>query len=324
MGDITRRDASIAATPSESEPVRHQRVDLNLLVALDALLTERSVTRAAERLCVTQSAVSGMLSRLRDCFGDPLLVPVGRALQLTPRAERLVEPVRDILLRVDCTLGMQLDFDPATAQRHFVVIASDYVVEVLVAEVLRQLAREAPRLTFEVRSMAGSLGHELDSGRVDFLITPAHLALAEHPHTLLFEDTYSVVACRDNAAVQEGISLELFSELGHVVYQNAQAGHPWFELWYANRPGPPRRIEAITHGFTLLPNFIVGTARIATVQTRLALRLGERMGLRVLTPPFETPRLTEVLQWHRYRDDDPAVQWVRDRVIRVAAGLDPL
>ena len=323
MRGITQRDVFIEA-PScwESEPVRHQRVDLNLLVALDALLTERSVTRAAERLCVTQSAVSGMLSRLRECFGDPLLVPVGRALQLTPRAERLVEPVREILVRVDCTLGMQLEFDPATGQRHFVIIASDYVVEVLIAEVLRRLAHEAPKLTFEVRSMAGSLGHELDSGRVDFLVTPAHLALAEHPHTVLFEDTYSVVACRDNPVIHEGISLELFSELGHVVYQNGQAGHPWFELWYANRPGPPRRIETITHGFTLLPNFILGTSRIATVQTRLARRFCERMGLRMLAPPFETPRLTEVLQWHRFRDDDPGVQWVRHRIIQVAASLD--
>ena len=304
--------------------MRHQRVDLNLLVALDVLLTERSVTRAAERLCVTQSAASGMLSRLRECFDDPLLVPVGRSLKLTPRAERLVDPVRDILLRVDSTLGLRLEFDPATAQRHFVVIASDYVVEVLLGEVLRQLAHRAPGLSFEVRSMAGSLGHELDNGRVDFLITPAHLAVAEHPQTLLFEDTYSVVACAGNESLREGVSLEMFSKLGHVVYQNAQAGHPWFELWYANRPGPPRRIEVITHGFTLLPHFILGTSRIATVQTRLAMRFCEDTGMRMLKPPFDAPRLTEVLQWHRYRDDDPGVRWVRDLIIRVAGALRPL
>ena len=301
--------------------MRHPRIDLNLLVALDLLLSERSVTRAAERLCVTQSAMSGMLARLRDCFGDPLLVPVGRAMQLTPRAARLVEPIQDILLRVNTSLGMQLDFEPATATRHFVIISSDYVCEVLLGAVLRRMALEAPGLTFEVRSMAGSLGHELDSGRADFLITPAHLALSEHPQALLFEDGYHVIACAENEEVRQGISLDQFSALGHVVYQNAPTGHPWFELWYANRPGPSRRIEVVTHGFTLLPRFILGTRRIATVQTRLAMRFRESLGVQVLAPPFEMPRLTEVLQWHRYRDDDPAVQWVREQIVGVGQAL---
>lgn len=325
MPGIARRDGSRRQVNLPgSVPVRHQRVDLNLLVALELLLAERSVTKAAERLCVTQSAMSGMLSRLRDCFGDPLLVPVGRSMQLTPRAERLIEPVRDILLRVDSTLGLQLDFDPATAQRRFVIIASDYVSEVLVGDVLRRVASQAPGLAFEVRPMAGSLGHELDNGHVDFLVTPAHLALPEHPQTLLFEDSYHVIACAGYDAVRDGISLAQFSSLGHVVYQNARSGNPWFELWYANSHGPARRVEVVTHGFTLLPRFIAGTRRIATVQTRLAMRFGEHMGVRMLPPPFETPRLTEVLQWHRYRDDDPGVRWVRDRIVEVAQEMPPI
>jgi len=105
--------------------MRYQRIDLNLLAALDALLAERNVTRAAERMHMTQSAMSGVLSRLRDYFEDPLLVPVGRSMQLTPRAESLIQPVRDIILQVDATLGVKPDFKPAEARRHFTAIASD-------------------------------------------------------------------------------------------------------------------------------------------------------------------------------------------------------
>src|SRR3954467_4262234 len=117
--------------------MRYQRIDLNLLIALDALLAERNVTRAAERMHMTQSAMSGVLARLREYFDDPLLVPVGRTLRLTPRAESLVQPVREILLKVDSTLGAHPEFDPANASRHFVVIASDYVSHVFLGEVLR-------------------------------------------------------------------------------------------------------------------------------------------------------------------------------------------
>src|SRR3954464_7975342 len=136
--------------------MRYQRIDLNLLIALDALLAERNVTRAAERMHMTQSAMSGVLARLREYFDDQLLVPVGRAMKLTPRAESLIEPVRDILLKVDSTLGVRPEFEAATAQRHFVLIASDYVSNVLLAEVLRRIALVAPGLSFDVRPSSNS------------------------------------------------------------------------------------------------------------------------------------------------------------------------
>jgi LysR family nod box-dependent transcriptional activator len=300
------------------ESMRYQRIDLNLLIALEALLSERNVTRAAERVHITQSAMSGVLSRLRDYFGDPLLVPVGRTMRLTARAETLLQPVRDILLKVDSTLGVRPEFDAATEARHFTFIASDYVSHVLLAEVLRRVAIVAPHLSFDIRPTASTMMQDLDQGRVDFLITPAHLTVAEHPQAVLFEDTYQVIACRQHAELQHGIALEQFQSLGHVVYQADQGHNPWFEQWYANQHGQTRRIEVVTHGFALMPRFIVGTRRIATVQTRLAMQFEQSMPVRLLAPPMQTPRLTEVLQWHRYRDDDPGVQWIRAQVVQVA------
>jgi LysR family transcriptional regulator, nod-box dependent transcriptional activator len=304
--------------------MRYQRIDLNLLIALDALLAERNVTRAAERMHMTQSAMSGVLARLREYFDDQLLVPVGRTMRLTPRAESLVQPVRDILLKVDSTLGVRPDFDPATAKRHFVVIASDYVSHVLLGDVLRRVEPIAPGLSFDIRPTYAGMAQDLDQGRVDFLVTPAHLTVANHPQAVLFDDTYHVIACRRHPQLQEGLTLEQYQSLGHVVYQNDQGSNPWYEQWYANQHGNTRRIEVVTNGFTLMSRFIVGTRRIATLQTRLATQLQDAMGLRLHAPPIETPRLTEVLQWHRYRDDDPGVQWLREQIVAVAVQLPPM
>lgn len=304
--------------------MRTQRIDLNLLIALEALLSERNVTRAAERMHITQSAMSGVLARLRDYFGDPLLVPVGRTMRLTARAESLLMPVREILMKVDTTLGMQPGFDAATATDHFTLIASDYLSHVLLAEVLRRVALLAPRLRFDIRPSGTTMLQDLDQGRVDFLIAPAHLAIAEHPQAVLFDDGYQVIACRQNTALEHGITFEQFQSLGHVAYQSDMGHNPWFDQWFANQHGSGRRIEVLTHSFALMPRFIVGTQRIATVQTRLALQFEQSMPVRLLPPPMETPRLTEVLQWHRYRDGDPAMQWMREQIVLVAAQLPPV
>jgi LysR family nod box-dependent transcriptional activator len=301
--------------------MRYQRIDLNLLIALDALLAERNVTRAAERMHMTQSAMSGVLARLREYFDDPLLVPVGRTMRLTPRAESLVLPVREILLKVDSTLGVRPDFDPATAQRQFSIIASDYVSHVLLGEVLRRISAIAPGLGFDIRPTGAGMEQDLDQGRVDFLVTPAHLTVAGHPQVVLFDDSYHVIADRQHPDLGDTLTLEQYQSLGHVVYQNERGNNPWFEQWYANEHGATRRIEVITHGFALMPRFIVGTRRIATVQTRLAMQFEQALAVRLLEPPLPTPRLTEVLQWHRYRDDDPGVQWVREHIVAVAQAL---
>jgi len=308
----------------DPHPMRYQRIDLNLLVALDVLLAEQNVTRASERLHMTQSATSGILARLRDHFGDPLLVAMGRTMRLTPLAESLVQPVRDVILRIDATLSIKPDFDPTQAQRHFVIIASDYVDRVLIAEVLRRVSHAAPGLTFDLRPTHAGMMSDLDQGRADFLVVPAHLAVDAHPQEVLFEDTYRVIACEQHPDLKDGIELEQYKDLGHVVYQDEQGGNPWFEQWYANEYGRTRRIEVITHGFNLMPRFLVGTRRIATIQTRLAVQFEQSMPIQVLAPPMSTPRLTEVLQWHALRDTDPGTSWMRQQILDVARGLPEL
>src|SRR5215469_5503956 len=127
-------------------------LDLNLLVALDALCAEKSVSRAGERLHLSQSATSGALARLREAFHDPLLVQVGRKMALTPLAEGLIEPVRDFLLNAEAILHGSPAFDPATSTRKFRVLMSDYVQTVVMTEALPRLEKIAPRVTVELVS----------------------------------------------------------------------------------------------------------------------------------------------------------------------------
>src|ERR1043165_4601417 len=174
------------AVRGRSETMDLHLFDLNLLVALDALLTERNVTRAGNRLNLSQSAMSGTLARLRHYFRDELLVPVGRQMVLTPVADGLVSPVRDILLQIRGTLGSKPRFEPATATRHLSLAVSDYVTDILMADVLRTARREAPGITFELRPVGRQATEALESGELDFLIAPEGYVSTGQPTEVLF------------------------------------------------------------------------------------------------------------------------------------------
>src|ERR1700682_90541 len=131
--------------------MRYHKLDLNLLTALKALLAEKNVTRAGESVHVTQSAMSGILARLREYFGDPLIVQIGRKMELTALAESLVEPVNDVLLRIDATVATRPGFARSSSRRLFSVVASDYVINVLLIDVLRRIHHEAPGMSLEFR-----------------------------------------------------------------------------------------------------------------------------------------------------------------------------
>ena len=294
--------------------MRYRRLDLNLLVALDALLSEKSVTRAASRLNMTQPAMSGLLARLREYFEDALIVQVGRQMELTLLAESLVAPVQDILLRVDAVIAAEPGFDPHRSKRHFSMTVSDYVLRVFLFEALERIYREAPGITFEFRQSSGRAREELESGEIDFVIGPQIDILPGHPHEELFEDTYTVIAWAGSNTVADTLSLDAYMGLGHVVFRGEQRGNPWLERWFVRKYGDARRIEMTVASFSLLPHAIVGTDRIATIQTRLAQRYVQSLPLKLIQAPIELPKLTEVLQWNVQRDADLTSRWLRSKL----------
>jgi LysR family transcriptional regulator, nod-box dependent transcriptional activator len=302
--------------------MRYQRLDLNLLVALRALLAERNVTRAAQSMHVTQSAMSGILARLREYFGDPLISQIGRRMELTPLAESLVGPINELLLRIDATLGIRPGFDPATTRRRFTIVASDYVVSVLLVDVLRRLNKEAPGLTIELRQPSKEAASWLEAGEIDFLIAPEPFASGEQAAINLFDDGYCAVVDRDHPEVGDSITLAQYLQLGHVVFEHF--GKPFFEAWFDRTHGEVRQVEVVCHTFGLLPDVVAGTRRIATLHARAAAHVEDRYPVRCVRLDFSVPRLVEVLQWHKLRDLDPGGQWLRQVIIDQAKTLPPL
>jgi DNA-binding transcriptional LysR family regulator len=297
-----------------------QQFDLNLLVALDALLTDKSVTRAGARMNLSQSAMSGTLARLRDVFHDELLVPVGRAMVLTPLAQELVEPLRELLQQVRSTLATRPRFNPATSDRHFSISVSDYVASVLIVDLLRLVKGIAPSITFELRSVGTRAGEDLDRDTIDFVIAPAGYVSPAHSKEVLFEDTHTCIAWANNPQVGSTLSLEQYLSLGHVVVRVSEDGVN-FDERILRGLNHRRRVEVVTPSFDWAPQLVVGTERIATVATRLALKYAGLLPIKLVPVPIDMPPMVEMLQWHRAHDHDPAHIWLRAQMRDAVAAL---
>jgi LysR family transcriptional regulator, nod-box dependent transcriptional activator len=302
--------------------MRFNQLDLNLLVALDALLTERNITAAGVRLHLSQSAMSSGLARLRDYFNDELLVQVGRKMVPTPLGESLAGQVRKILIEIQTTIAAKPAFDPATSNRRFTLMMSDYVASTLMTSVARRAVELAPALGFELLNNNVPVPSEfIDRAEVDFLIMPQDFLSAEHPIEPLFVDDYVCVVCPANSAVSDTMTMDQYLELGHVVVQFSRGHAPAIDEWFLTQHGHSRRIEVIAMNFNLIPQFIVGTRRIATVHRRMAEYYQKLIPLKLISPPLKIPPLTEALQWHRSSDQDPGSIWLRKILKETAASV---
>lgn len=295
--------------------------DLNLFVTLDALLETASISRAAERLHIGASATSSALGRLREHFNDELLVQVGRRMELTPLAQALREPVRDVLLRSQATLAVRTEFDPSQAQRRFVINASDYASTVLLGPLSRRLEVEAPGITLDMVSLGNRNLEQLERGEVDFAIYPERNASPDHPQQALLEERYSCVVWTGHQLPPEGLTFAHYMASRHVAAQFGDRRVASFESWFLTAHGMARQVVLTASSFNALPGLVVGTQRIATMHTRLARYYVGQMPIRLLPPPFDIPVLRLVLQWNRHAEQDAAHAWLRHRLLDGAAAL---
>lgn len=308
--DITTyRERNPCGNLAEGEVMRFQRLDLNLLVALDALLDEKSVSAAADRICLSQSATSSALGRLREYFGDELLVQKGRKMVLTARGEELVEPVRNVLHQIQTTIAIAPEFDPSETDRTLTIMASDYATQVLFCRAFQEIAVEAPGLRFVIRPM-GEHVLALDRGEIDLLVTIDMAIRSEHPSEPMFEDTYVIMGWDQNPHIAGGIDKKTYFELGHVMTGFVGNRQPAFEEWFLRSQSLERRVEVTAPSFLSVPFLLVGTHRIATVHNRLARRLARQLPLKILPVPFDIPPLRQSAQWHRSNSADPCLSWV--------------
>ncbi|RIX49570.1 MAG: LysR family transcriptional regulator [Rhodocyclales bacterium GT-UBC] len=298
--------------------MRFKRLDLNLLIALDAMLRERNISRAAERLHLSQSAMSNALARLREYFDDQLLVQVGRHMEPTPRAQALADAVRDVLVRVDTTIAIQPGFIPAESNRVFRLLVSEYTTTVLIPTLLALVWQESKSIGFELLPQSRDPGRLLADGEADILIMPQAYLGTEHPNEPLYEDDYVCVVWTGNTAIGETLSRDDYLAAAHVVAHMGPNKNSVFEDWFLKNHGATRNIQVIAPTLAAPCRLVVGTDRIATIQRRLACEAVKSLPLRILPTPFEVPRMVQSMQWHKYRAQDPGIVWLRERLLDAA------
>jgi DNA-binding transcriptional LysR family regulator len=299
--------------------MRFHGLDLNLLVALDALLTYRNVTRAAEQLNLSQSALSGALARLREHFDDELVVQVGRRMEPTPLALTLAEPLHDILLKTKTLMTATPSFDPRTSNRSISLIASDYSTEVLLVDLLAEIADEAPGIKVTLEEHTSETFERFNRGEINLRIIPKPFVFEGHPYEHLFEERYVCVAWKENKEIGDRLTLDQYQSLPHVVRFARGPLQTTFDQQVLDQAGLSRNTSVVVPLFALVPRLVVGTRRIATVHARLAELCARSLPLRILAPPITFPILTEVLEWHYHEEDDPCLSWFRQAIVRRAA-----
>lgn len=294
--------------------MRLDRVDLNLLVALDALLSSSSVTESALQLHVTQSAMSNSLRRLREHFNDQLLVPLGRRMVITQRGQTLKEPVREILLKIQRTLTPVTDFDPRTSARQFKLAVSDYFSFSYVPTLVEYCSTEGYAVTFDFQPLQPSIVDGLNRGDIDLLVVPEIYRAHGHPSELLLEDDWVCIASREHPGT---LTEDEFFSATHVVKRPVHDTYIPLDEWAVKRIGRQRDVVATVPQYSYLPRAIVNTPHLATVQRRLAILHAKWLPLSIIDVPIPVPPLSELLQWHVIQQDDPGLAWLRSTMRKV-------
>ncbi|WP_369253099.1 LysR family transcriptional regulator [Geodermatophilus amargosae] len=296
------------------------QVDLNLLVVLDALLREKNVTRAAESLHVSQPAASTALARLRRVLGDDLLVKQGRYLELTPRAESLIEPVRDVLATIEQTIVRPPGFDPTADSRRFSVVGSDYVGVTLVRPLVARLSGLAAGLRIDAAPVGSRYLDALQRDEVDVAVLPDRIvesrALPDCSRMPVITDRFVGAVWTGHPRARDRVDADLL------------AGSPYLEYVVEGRRsiveeeldalGWTRRVAATSSGFVTMPFMLAGTDLVALLPERLARRVAEAADIRLLEPEVPLQPLRQSAFWHARRDRDPGHVWLREQLAVVA------
>ncbi|WP_043619151.1 LysR family transcriptional regulator [Nonomuraea candida] len=297
-------------------------LDLNLLVSLRALLEERNVTRAGLRVGLSQPAMSAALARLRRHFADELLVRQGNHYELTPLGTALRAPVANACAVLERLFTSRADFRPATEQRDFTLLSSDYAIAVFGTALSRALHEAAPGVRLHFRHVPRDLveSPEVLLSGVDGMLMP-HGVISGMPAVELYRDEWVCLVADDHPDVGDAVTLDDLARLPWVVYQRTFDAPVTRQLTML---GLEPYVEVSVQSFQLLPGLVAGTRRVALIQRRLADLLRDLAPVRALPCPFEAVPLREALWWHPVHTHDAAHIWLRETAARVAAALPGL
>lgn len=290
-------------------------LDLNLLVVLDALFEEESVSKAALRLNVSQPAVSAALAKLRWHTGDELLQKIGRTTRLTPRAQAMVKPLKEILIQIEATVKGQSEIDFGSFDRDFTISMTSYSAQVLLPDLMPKLLVAAPHVNCTVEDIAFDTVTRIKSGELDFCVTFLQTKLLNPKETLdelshahIFGDSWVLVAGNDNQRISDTLDFATFCTMPYV--ETRPGGIPSLvERVLDQQPDRPRPALSV-QTFDLAITSVIESDCVAIVPS---LMIGRRTRpfVRVLPPPFAIPDLQEFLVWHSRNNADPGHRWFR-------------
>ena len=294
-----------------------RNVDLNLLVALDALLAERSVSRAAARLHLSQPATSAVLARLRELFADPLLLRSARGMLPTPRALELLGPVKQVLDEIDAIVQPRAAFDPLAAVHTFTLSASDYVEYALLPSLVDFLERKAPGVRLAVRPLdLQTVAKQMEIGEVDLCITGLLNAPAGLHQQPLYAERMVCVVRRKHPDVGARLTLEKYCSLEHIVVAVRGSGFSARIDAALAKLGRKRHARLAVPHFLLVPEIVARSDMIGALPERLA--RGHANKLRIFEPPFEMEDFTVGQIWHERNQREPAQLWLREVLLELA------
>ena len=294
--------------------MRFKGLDLNLLVAFEAIMAGRSVSRAAERVNLSQPAMSNALARLRSYFGDDLLIAHNKRMYPTPFAETLLPQVQAALATMEGVVATSRHFDPATSNRTFRVMASDYIANAVLFPIITRLAAVAPGVRIELLLPSQRRIELLDNGGIDLLITLEPYVTPALPSDFLLEDEYRLVGRVGHPALTAGASRDVMLAHGHVLVAIGEERLPSFGDAYLDRIGIQRRVAMTVPSFAMLPWLLQETDWLALMQGRLAALMESRFAIASAPPPVAIPKLVEMAQYHVTRANDPGLRWLIDTI----------
>ena len=301
-------------------PLELTSFNLNLLLALDGLLTERSVTAAARRVGVTPSAMSHSLAELRELLNDPLLVRSGRAMLPTPRAEALVAPLHKLLGDAQRLLSGGTRFEPMTAERRFMIAAPDFLATLLLPPLLEAIAREAPGITLEiVPSVRRGNAWLLETGDLDLALGAVVEEAPGIRRMDLCTEGFSCAARKGHPRIRGSLDLDTYVEVPHLLITLGDDSAPtWIDQALA-KTGRKRRVAARSRYFMSAPLVLARSDLLLTGPSMLIRYFAELVPLQILSPPIELPTYPEEAYWHERFDADPAHAWLRGIIQQTAA-----
>lgn len=296
-------------------------LDLNLLLVFDAIYAERSISRAAHKLNLSQPAVSNALARLRERLQDPLFERNSQGMSPTPRAKVLKEPIHQALDLLERGLRSDETFEYASSNREFVIAVEDYGESVVLPRLMDWLAATAPDVRITIRpEPSNSLKDAMRDGQVDLALD--YFVLSDHGFNNKCVLTESLVSLtrQDHPGIGERLSLDAYLEQRHVVVMPRARTQPMIDLALSKR-GLKRKISLVVPHFMSMPAVVQTSSMICTLPRRMAYLYSDHFRLKVHTVPVHTPEFPVYLIWHDSFDADPGHQWLRNHLIGLCASL---